>query len=70
MYITNADDIPKEREYLCNKTVARFLIYKQHIPLLSVKGKIWYFAKTNALEKALEEYRKFCENSFEEKGGT
>jgi hypothetical protein len=53
MYITNPETIPKK--YACKKHLARFLIYNKNLPLLAREGNIWYFAKTTALEKALEE---------------
>jgi hypothetical protein len=57
MYLLNPATIPKDRLYTCNGIVAKFLIYKANIPLLSRSGRIWYFSRTTALEKALEEYQ-------------
>ena len=51
MYVVNPETIPKK--YACSKTVAHFLIYQRNLPLLSRAGKVWYFARTKALEDAL-----------------
>lgn len=57
MYVTNVDKIDPEKVYECNGVIAEYLIYQKHISLLSRNQKLgkWYFAKTDNLEKALEE---------------
>lgn len=57
MYVTNPQSIDKSKLYECNGVVGNYLIYEKHLPLFSrdkIQGK-WYFVKTEALIKALEE---------------
>jgi hypothetical protein len=54
MYIVNPETIPKDKKYACGNLTAKFLIYQKNLPLLSRVGKVWYFAKTEALEEALK----------------
>ncbi len=55
MFITNPEKIPKAKMYLCNETVAMWLIYKKHLPLFSLKDGVYGFAKTEALDNALKD---------------
>lgn len=62
MYVTNPESIDKNKLYECNGIIANYLIYERNIPLFSrdkSQGK-WYFAKTDALLKALEEMPFYC----------
>jgi hypothetical protein len=57
MYVTNPQAIDKSKLYVCNGIIANYLIYEKHLPLFShdkSDGK-WYFAKTELLNKAIEE---------------
>lgn len=57
MYVTNVEAIDKNNLYECNGIVGNYLIYEKHLPLFSrdkSQGK-WYFAKTEALLKAIKE---------------
>jgi translation elongation factor P/translation initiation factor 5A len=42
------------KRYKCNKAMANFLIYKEHLPLLSVDNDDYYFADTDNLKVALK----------------
>jgi translation elongation factor P/translation initiation factor 5A len=50
--ILNYKIIPNR--YKCNGNVAKFLIYKQNIPLLAVDGKDYYFADNESLRLSLK----------------
>lgn len=57
MYVTNPQIVDKNKLYECNGIVGNYLIYEKHLPLFSrdkSEGK-WYFVKTDALLKAIEE---------------
>lgn len=56
MYVTNPENYDKTKLYECNGVVAEYLI-ANHISLFSrsVEQGIWYFAKTEKLQKALDE---------------
>ena len=54
MYILNEDAAEKDKIYGCGRIIATHLIYEKHLPLLAMDKKFWYFARTEALEKALE----------------
>lgn len=57
MYVTNVEAIDKNKLYECNGIVGNYLIYEKNLPLFSrdkSEGK-WYFVKTDALLKAIEE---------------
>jgi hypothetical protein len=55
VYILNPDTIPKEKIYWCNGIIGNFLIFEKHFPLLTKKGRMFGFAKTDSLEKAILE---------------
>jgi len=38
----------------CNKILANYLIYRKHLPLLSIKNKRYYFALTWDLRNVLD----------------
>jgi hypothetical protein len=42
--IVNPESI--SNTFRCNKKLADYLIYKGHLPLLSISGRTYYFAKT------------------------
>lgn len=44
-------------KFSCNKKVADWLVYKSHLPILSMdrKNKLYYFAITHELKKAIDE---------------
>jgi hypothetical protein len=42
------------KKYKCNKITANFLIYKEHLPLLSVNNDTYYFADNDRLKVALK----------------
>jgi len=52
MKINNPEVI--EKKFKCNKLVADYLIYKCHLPLLSMDKKWFYFAETPLLKESLE----------------
>jgi len=52
MYIVNPDVL--ENQYECNGIIAKYLMEDCGIPLLSRKGGVFYFAKTDELKQKLE----------------
>ena len=55
MYVTNPEVIDKSKLYECNGIVGNYLIYEKHMSLFSRSEGKWYFVKTEALLKAIEE---------------
>ena len=57
MYVVNAHELSEAELYECNAIIANWLIYDKHLPLFSRNNekRKFYFAKTEALEKALKE---------------
>jgi hypothetical protein len=51
MFIINPESVPNK--FQCNKVIAKYLTDK-NIPLLSIKGGIYYFANTKLLKEVLE----------------
>lgn len=57
MYIVNPEILDESKYFVCNGVIAEYLIYEKHLPLFSRKKEMgkWYFAKTDALLKAIDE---------------
>jgi len=55
MYILNATQDQLDEWYKANKPTYEYLFYKKYIINISKFGDYYYFAKTEELEKALEE---------------
>jgi len=55
MFILNSESITKK--YECDEEMSKYLINKCGLPLLSRFNEKYYFSKTIALEKALEEFK-------------
>ena len=55
MYVLNSDAIPKDKIYFCNGLIAEFLLYQKHLPLLCKKERMFGFAITENLEKAIKD---------------
>jgi hypothetical protein len=50
--INNVDSMSKN--FKCKKTLANYLIYEKHFPLLSVDKKYFYFIRNEETDKILE----------------
>lgn len=57
MYVTNPEVIDKNKLYECNGVIGAYLVNERNIPLFSREKRVgkWYFIKTKALLKAIEE---------------
>lgn len=55
MFIVNVDELPPEKLYKCNKTIANWLIKEKNFPLLGKsKDGSFVFSKTELLLEVLE----------------
>ena len=43
-----------ENKYKCGHTIAKYLVYKCHLPVLSMDDNSYYFSNTESLKKALK----------------
>jgi hypothetical protein len=50
--ITNLETI--ENKFMCNKTVANYLIFKCNIPVLGYDEHYFYFANTDKLKECID----------------
>jgi hypothetical protein len=44
-----------ENTFKCSRRVMNYLVYERHLPVFGMQEHFYYFAKTDELEKALNE---------------
>jgi len=55
MYILNPEVLSEDKIYYCNGLVSAWLIEQKRLPLFCKKGRMFGFARTELLKKAIKE---------------